>query len=286
MKRVVIMGASSGIGLAVAEALASRGVKTGLAARHTKGLHALKDKYPDCVEYESIDVTHNDGPKKLEELIDKLGGMDIYFHVAGIGYSNPSLDPHREAEMIATNAAGFARMISAAYGYYRDNGRKGQIVALTSVAGTNGIGEMAAYSASKKCAQTYLVALEQLANKENVEITFTDIRPGWIRTPLLDSDKKYPMEMTLDYVVPQIIRAIVKHPRVAYIDARWGALCAAWKAIPDAVWTKMKVSDTKMVSVSKNGPVEIDVSIEAEKSGEPEVSVDTDSSEDNKPEQN
>ncbi len=242
------MGASSGIGLAVAEALASRGVKTGLAARHTSALRALKEKYPDSVEYESIDINHNDAPKKLEELIDKLGGMDIYFHVAGIGYSNPTLDPHREAEVVATNAAGFARMTSAAFGYFRDNARKGQIVALTSVAGTNGIGDMAAYSASKKCAQTYLVALEQLANKENVDITFTDIRPGWIRTPLLDDDKKYPMEMTLEYVVPQIIRAIVKHPRVAYIDARWGALCAAWKAIPDAIWTKMNLSYAEPVS--------------------------------------
>lgn len=241
MKRVVIMGASSGIGLAVAEALASRGVKTGLAARHTTKLHALKQKYPDCVEYESIDVTHNDGPKKLGELIEKLGGMDIYFHVAGIGYSNPTLDPHREAEMIATNAAGFARMVSAAYGYFRDNKRKGQIVAVTSVAGTNGIGEMAAYSASKKCAQTYLVALDQLARNEKVDITITDIRPGWIRTPLLDDDKEYPMEMTLEYVVPQVIRAIVKHPRVAYIDARWGALCSAWKAIPDTIWTRMNI---------------------------------------------
>lgn len=273
MKRVVIMGASSGIGLAVAEALASRGVKTGLAARHTKELHALKEKYPDCVEYESIDVTHADGPKKLEDLIDKLGGMDIYFHVAGIGYANPTLDPHREAEMIATNAAGFARMVSAAYGYYRDNGIKGQIVALTSVAGTNGIGEMAAYSASKKCAQTYLVALEQLANKEKVDITFTDIRPGWIRTPLLDSDRSYPMEMTLDYVVPQIIRAIVKHPRVAYIDARWAAVCAAWKAIPDAVWTKMNVSPTKKTSIDKDGTAEVEVSVETEVKPEPVETV-------------
>ncbi|MDE6740899.1 MAG: SDR family NAD(P)-dependent oxidoreductase [Muribaculaceae bacterium] len=276
MKRVVIMGASSGIGLAVAEALASRGVKTGLAARHTKELHALKEKYPACVEYESIDVTHNDGPKKLEELIDKLGGMDIYFHVAGIGYSNPSLDPHREAEMIATNAGGFARMISAAYGYYRDNSRKGQIVALTSVAGTNGIGDMAAYSASKKCAQTYLVALEQLARKKKVDITFTDIRPGWIRTPLLDVDKSYPMEMTLDYVVPMIIRAIVKHPRVVYIDARWAALCSAWKAIPDAVWAKMNVSPAKKISLGNEDSAMVEVSVEAEKPIEPEVSVDID----------
>lgn len=269
MKKVIIMGASSGIGLAVAEALASRGVKTGLAARHTKELHALKEKYPDCVEYESIDINHNDAPKKLEELIDKLGGMDIYFHVAGIGYSNPTLDPHREAEVIATNAAGFARMVSAAYGYFRDTQRKGQIVALTSVAGTNGIGDMAAYSASKKCAQTYLVALEQLAHNEKVDIIFTDIRPGWIRTPLLDADKAYPMEMTLDYVVPQIIRAIVKHPRVAYIDSRWAALCAAWKAIPDTLWTKMKISDTKMLAASKKGPLEIEVSVETEKPSEP-----------------
>lgn len=273
MKRVVIMGASSGIGLAVAEALASRGVKTGLAARHTKELHELKEKYPDCVVYESIDVTHNDSPKKLKELIDKLGGMDIYFHVAGIGYSNPALDPHREAEMIATNAAGFARMVSAAYGYYRDNKRKGQIVALTSVAGTNGIGEMAAYSASKKCAQTYLVALEQLARKENIDIIFTDIRPGWIRTPLLDSDKSYPMEMTLDYVVPQIIRAIVKHPRVVYIDARWSAVCAAWKAIPDAIWAKMNVSPTKKISIGNEGSSMVAITLEADKMNKPEHSV-------------
>lgn len=248
MKKILIMGASSGIGLAVAEALASRGVKTGLAARHTTALRALKEKYPDFIEYESIDVTHNDAPKKMEELIDKLGGMDIYFHVAGIGYANKTLDPHREAEMIATNAAGFARMVSAAYGYFRDNKRKGQIVAVTSVAGTNGIGEMAAYSASKKCAQTYLVALEQLANSEKVDITFTDIRPGWIRTPLLDADKEYPMEMTLEYVVPQVIKAIVKHPRVAYIDARWGALCSAWKAIPDTIWTRMNIAISKEVA--------------------------------------
>lgn len=285
MKRVVIMGASSGIGLAVAEALASRGVKTGLAARHTKEFHALKEKYPDCVVYESIDVTHNDGPKKLEALIDKLGGMDIYFHVSGIGYANKTLDPHREAEMIATNAAGFARMVSSAYGYFRDNKQKGQIVAVTSVAGTNGIGEMAAYSASKRCAQTYLVALEQLAHKEKVDITFTDIRPGWIRTPLLDSDKSYPMEMTLEYVVPQIIRAIVKHPRVAYIDARWGALCTAWKAIPDAVWTKMKISLSQKVSIDKDDTEVVETSVEAENPTEQEVSIEIKSTtEEQKPE--
>ena len=241
------MGASSGIGLAVAEAFASRGVMTGLAARHTTALRALKEKYPGCVEYESIDITHADAPKKMLELIEKMGGMDIYFHVSGIGYDNPDLDPQREVDVIATNAGGFARMISAAYGYFRDHGGKGRIVAVTSVAGTNGLARLSAYSASKKCAQTYLVALEQLAHAEKSDVSFTDIRPGWIRTPLLHEDSEYPMEMTLDYALPQIIRAIVRHPRVAYIDCRWGAVCTLWKMIPDCIWTRLDIPVSKKV---------------------------------------
>lgn len=84
MKRIVIMGASSGIGLRVAEAFASRGVKVGMAARHTESMRELKKQYPDMIEYESIDVTHINAPELLGKLIEKLGGMDIYFHVAGI----------------------------------------------------------------------------------------------------------------------------------------------------------------------------------------------------------
>ena len=101
--------------------------------------------------------------------------------------------------IIATNLGGFARMLCAAYRYFRDNNRKGSIAAVTSVAGTNGIGRLSAYSASKKGAQAYMVALEQLANAEGADVSFTDIRPGWIRTPLLVEGLKYPMEMMAHY---------------------------------------------------------------------------------------
>ena len=240
MKNIVIMGASSGIGLALAKTLASRGVRVGLAARRTDTLADLKESYPPFVEFEKIDITDNSAPGKLEKLIERLGGMDIYIHVAGIGYENLMLDPQREAEIISTNAAAFARMTSAAYRYFRASGRTGHIAAITSVAGTNGIGRLSAYSASKKCAQTYLVALEQLSNAENAGITFTDIRPGWIRTPLLLPATRYPMEMDLEYALPLILKAIVRRKRVAYIDSRWGALSSAWKRIPDSLWVKMK----------------------------------------------
>jgi short-subunit dehydrogenase len=241
MKRVLIMGASSGIGLRVAEAFASRGIKVGMAARHTETMRELKKKYPDNVEYMSIDVTHADAPDKMQNLIDKMGGMDIYFHVSGIGYENLKLDPQREVDIISTNAGGFVRMICTAYRYFRDNHRKGHIAAVTSVAGTNGIGRLSAYSASKKCAQTYLVALEQLANAEKADVTFTDIRPGWVKTPLLVPGLKYPMEMTLDYAVPLIIKAIVRRPRVAVIDWRWNIVVGLWRMIPNFIWTRVNM---------------------------------------------
>lgn len=240
MKKVVIMGASSGIGLKVAEAFASRGVKVGVAARKTEALKELKSKYPGMVEYEAIDVNTPQAPERLGNLIEALGGMDIYFHVAGIGYENLSLDPQREVDIIQTNAGGLARMCSTAYRYFRDNNVKGaRIAAVTSVAGTKGVGRLSAYSASKKCAQTYLVALEQLAHIEKADISFIDIRPGWVRTPLLYNGVKYPLEMNLDDVVPQIIRAIVKRDRVRVIDARWNALVGLWRTIPNALWVKM-----------------------------------------------
>lgn len=245
MKKVVIMGASSGIGLAVAKAFASRGVRVGLAARHTGTLSDLKNTYPEFVEYASIDVTRPEAPEQLYELAERIGGMDIYFHVSGVGYENLTLDPEGEAKIINTNAVGFARMTSAAYRYFREKGISGQIAAVTSVAGTKGIGRLSAYSASKKCAQTYLVALEQLANAEKAGITFTDIRPGWIRTPLLLPDTRYPLEMDLEQALPLIIKAIVRKKRVAYIDSRWGAIARVWSRVPDRLWVKtdIKISE-------------------------------------------
>lgn len=237
--RVIIVGASSGIGRALAEALASRGVSVGIAARKTDALEKLKEKYPNTILYETIDVTAKDAPGKLNTLIDRMGGMDIYIHAAGIGYSNPGMETELETRTLETNTVGFARMLSTAYRYLRNQGRGGQIAAITSVAGTNGIGTMASYSASKRFQSAYMVALEQLNRKQNAGIYFTDLRPGWVRTPLLEADKKYPMEVDVDYVVPLILKAIIRRKRVAYIDWRWGIAAGLWRLLPDAVWTRL-----------------------------------------------
>lgn len=241
MKNVFIMGASSGIGLELAEILASRGVKLALAARHIETMRELKGKYPELVEYASIDITHKDAPEKMRDLAEKAGGIDIYIHISGIGYENPGLDPEREVDIVRTNACGFARMVSAAYNYFRKAGKAGQIAAITSIAGTNGIGLLSAYSASKAFDQTYIVALRQLANKEKTGITFTDIRPGWVRTPLLKPGEAYPLEIDVDFAARRILKAIVRKEKVAVIDWRWDVISRLWRVLPDSIWTKMDV---------------------------------------------
>lgn len=241
MKKVVIMGATSGIGLRVAVKLALRGCKVGVAGRKADVLDRLKQKFPDLVETEVIDITQADAPGRLADLIAKLGGMDTYFHVSGVGYENPRLDPAESLKVVETNVTGFVRMVDAAYAYFRDFNPRGHIAAVTSVAGTRGIGQMAAYCSSKKFDQTYLEALEQLSRSQGLHLKFTDIRPGWIRTPLIEDDREFPMAMSLDYAVPRIMRSLDAQSRVSYIDWRWRLACALMRMVPRSLWSRITI---------------------------------------------
>lgn len=242
VKRIVIMGATSGIGLVLAEKLASEGMKLGVAGRKTEVLRELQQKYPSQINYATVDVTRSDAVDRLHGLIERMGGMDVYVHVAGIGFDSDPLVPANEIATMQTNVVGFTRMIDAAYLWFRDHhGGCGHIVAVTSVAGTNGIGRLAAYSASKKFQQTYLRALEQQALSGRLKIRFTDIRPGWIRTPLLDAGRNYPMIMQLPYAVGRIAGAIGRKARVAYIDWRWGLVARLWSLLPEPLWVRMNI---------------------------------------------
>ena len=241
MKRIVIMGATSGIGLRVAEIFAKAGWMVGAAGRKEKVLRKLQSDFPDRIRYAQINIDDTAAVTKLQDLINRLGGMDIYFHISGIGYENEALITDHDTATATTNVVGFTRMIDTAFRYFHSHGGRGRIAAITSVAGTKGIGELASYSASKKYQQTYLTALSQLARIQQLDISFTDIRPGWIRTPLLNPDRIYPMTMSLDYAVVRIVRAIIARKRVCVVDWRWNLLVDAWQLLPNCIWERLPI---------------------------------------------
>ncbi len=243
-KRIIIIGASSGLGYRAAHDFAAAGWHVGAAARRSDSLRQLSAEFPDNVMWETIDVTSPDAPDALLRLIDRLGGVDIVFLAAGVGYQNPELNIEADRLTVATNCLGFVNIVDTAYRYFRDNpsvSDRRQIAVITSVAGTNGLGMAASYSASKRFESTYLNAVDQLSRIEHAGVTVTDLRPGFIMTPLLNPSRRYPMLMSVDHVAPLIMRAILKRRRVAIIDWRWRLLVGVWRLIPRWIWVRMKV---------------------------------------------
>ena len=231
-RKAIIVGASSGIGLEVAKLLIADGWYLGLAARREEPLQALKATAPERIEVMPIDVIKPEAEKQLMQLIEKLGGIDLYFHASGIGKQNRTT--------METNAVGFTRMIGTAYRYFAEKG-EGHIASITSIAGTKGLGPAPSYSATKALQATYLQALEQQAHQRGLNIRFTDIRPGFVDTALLSGSFNYPMLMRPETVAQDIVSSIYRHRHVRVIDARYRVLTFFWRLIPNRIWRRMKI---------------------------------------------
>ena len=240
MKRAVIIGASSGMGQEVAKLLLAEGYHLGIAARRENRLLDLKQLAPDRIVVQTIDVTADDANERLRDLIDHLGGMDLFFYASGIGKQNRTLTPDIELNTVTTNGMGFTRMIGEAYRYFAERG-EGHIAAITSIAGTKGLGPAPSYSATKAMQNVYLQALEQQANARGLKIRFTDIRPGFVDTDLLNDDFHYPMMLKPDKVARQIVKAIKNKRHIKVIDWRYAVMTALWRRLPRCLWRHLKL---------------------------------------------
>ena len=238
-KRVIIVGATSGIGYEVAKEYVKRGWQVGVSGRRQEALEQFQATAPDQIRIQPLDVTQEDAADKLLALIGQLGGMDLFLLSSGIGSQNPTLRPEVEINTARTNVEGFMRMVTTAFNYFKTNGG-GHLAVISSIAGTKGMGSAPAYSATKRFQNTYIDALAQLSHMEHLDITFTDIRPGFVATPLL-KDRNYPMLMQADRVAAHIVRAIECKKRAVVIDYRYAIMVFFWKLIPSWLWERMPV---------------------------------------------
>lgn len=241
MKKAIIIGATSGIGQEVARLLIEQGWRIGIAGRREEALRRMQQAYPGQIEIQRLDVTKEDATLHLDELTDRLGGMDLFFLSSGVGYQNRDLKPEIELDTARTNVEGFTRMVTAAFGYFKKAGG-GHIAVISSIAGTKGLGVAPAYSATKRFQNTYIDALAQLARMQRLNIRFTDIRPGFVATDLLRNGK-YPMLMQADKVALQIVKALKRKKRVVVIDGRYRLLVFFWRMIPRWLWERLPIKN-------------------------------------------
>ncbi|MGN0238104.1 MAG: SDR family NAD(P)-dependent oxidoreductase [Lepagella sp.] len=241
-KRAIVMGATSGIGYEVAKVLASRGWKVGIAGRREAKLAEMATEIEGIVSYEVIDVTTPEATDGLRRLIERLGGIDLYFHSSGIGYHNIALESDKELTTIETNCLGMARMVGEAFRYFEaDITKPGRIAVISSIARTKGLGAAPAYSASKRFTSHYLESLSQLVRIKGLRhIHITDIRPGFVRTPLIEGSN-FPMQLEAYPVARKIVDAIERGRSVVTINWLYRIVVFFWQMIPRSLWIRLKI---------------------------------------------
>lgn len=240
IQRALIVGATSGIGKETALQLLQKGWILGLAGRREEKLKELQQLAPDRIHIRAIDICQAEAPARLQELIEEMGGMDLYLHCSGIGHQNYALSPDIELQTLETNGTGFVRMVTAAFRYFaRQQG--GHLAVISSIAGTKGLGAAPAYSATKRFQNIYIDSLEQLACMQHLPIRFTDIRPGFVATGLLNDGKHYPLLMSTEKVARHIVRALEKKKRIVLIDWRYRIIVALWQLISPFIWKRLPI---------------------------------------------
>lgn len=225
-KTAIIIGASSGIGRALAELLSKNGYVLGLTGRRVTLLKDLAQKLPNKAIIKEMDVSDPlKAKQQFDDLLQQLGNTELVIISAGTGHLNPDLEPSFELETINTNVSGFTVISGAAFNHFKKR-KKGHLVGISSILALRGSAGAPAYSASKAYMSNYLEGLRLKALKENIGITVTEIRPGYVDTAMAQGDRLFwvasPKKAAL-----QIFNAILAKKSCAYVTKRW-RLIAWW----------------------------------------------------------
>ena len=224
---IVITGASSGIGRALAAEMARRGHALGLTARRMPMLEQLRDELRAAhgkelrVELASLDVCQSASVgRTLHDLFARLGGIDTIVVNAGandvthIGGG----DLAKELNLIQTNLAGAIATINAATEHFLQRG-KGHIVGISSLASLQPIATQAAYCASKAGFSMYLESARVELRRKGIAIT--DILPGYIKTDIVEGVDigKLPFAIPVEQAAREMTRLIERRVKSGVVPA-------------------------------------------------------------------
>jgi short-subunit dehydrogenase len=209
-RSALITGASSGIGAALARHLAAQGTEVVLAARRGDALRELAESIEASggkVRVEVLDVSDPERTQtRIRELDDALG-FDLVIANAGVGGSKwgGKLDWSDCKQIIDVNVCGAIATLTGALPGMIER-KTGHLVGISSVAQYRGLPNSAIYCASKAFLSTFLESLRIDLHGSGVSVT--DVRPGFVDTPLSASLKSKPFEIGAEEAAAIIARAI------------------------------------------------------------------------------
>lgn len=254
-KKVIIIGATSGIGRGLAKVFYGEGYSVGITGRRVELLESLKDELlGDKVDSknqeiftQSMDLRDIDkSVGQLKDLIKAMDGMELIVLNSGVGFRHDTLNFKEEKETIDVNVTGFVALANLSFNYFisdavpTSNQPTGlrHIIGISSIAGLRGRDEAPAYNASKAFVSSYMAGLRHKSVKYNRGITITDIRPGFVQTAMASNPRAF-WSAPVDKASRQIYKAIKKKKKVIYITKRWNLIALLIRITPDWIYNKI-----------------------------------------------
>jgi short-subunit dehydrogenase len=241
--RALITGASSGIGEALAYRLAARGVEVWLAARRLSLLEQVSEAISlkgGAAHVIQLDVGQTDETaERLTALDAETGGIDLVVANAGIGGKVAAMRPSRYTwpdvrELLQTNLLGATATLIPFIGPMVARGR-GQLVGISSLAGSMPFPRGAVYGASKAGLTYFLRAIDVELRPFGVAVTA--VLPGFIETPMTSGFRReeMPFAMPLPRAIALIDRGIQRRARLVKFPWRMAMAAAVGRALPGAI---------------------------------------------------
>lgn len=244
-KYVLIVGASSGIGEALARALAADGSRVALVARREEKLRALAAELNGPTEsaqtlFYAHDVTDTEGvPMLFAQIALDLGGLDLVIYAAGImpAVGPEEYDTEKDAATIAANFTGAVAWLNEAAPRF-EKAKSGTIIGISSVAGERGRRGNPVYGATKAALNAYLESLRNRIERKGAFVV--TIKPGPVRTPMTDG-LKMPGMISAEQAAAEILLAAKEKQRVAYVPAKWKPIMAVIRFIPAPIFKWLNI---------------------------------------------
>lgn len=245
--RAIVVGASSGIGAAIASALAGRGMRVAMIARREDELRSRADKinaiagrplasvYPaDVVDFDSAETL-------FQTIVADLGGLDMIVYASGV---MPRVDLSeysfaKDRHVFEVNILGAMAWLNLAAERFEQQ-KGGTIIGISSIAADRGRRGMPAYAASKAALDTYLESLRNRLSRYGVHVL--TIKPGFVATDMIAglSLPPVPRPISADEAARQTLRALDDHDQVRYVPGVWRAIGAVMRSLPSPIMQRLK----------------------------------------------
>lgn len=234
--KIVIVGASSGIGLGVTEELLSQGHSVLALGRSLQNLEKLSLKYPKTLQINQYDLQTAKSQSQLPKWLENFSDVDIFFLNAGIATDDNLTNWERGQITLNTNIIGTTEFLFTAIQYFRLNKRVGTIAVNSSIAGLRGLRQAPLYAASKAFLVSLFQSLRSMRNQKNEGINFVDIRPGFVDTKMAGGS----FWLTpLPKASRQIAAGILNKKPILYVSRRWIFMAFFMRIIPRFIYERV-----------------------------------------------